>query len=99
MWGFANYVTPKDEVLDKALEVAEATTRMGPDSIQRLKQGSIELQLASGNLHPPEEREERRKTRRQLIQETASDHDRMEGMKAFVEKRESQYERPVTGGA
>ncbi len=97
-WGFANYVTSKDEVLEKAIEVAEATSRMGPDSIQRLKQGSIELQLASGNLHPPEFREERRTTVRAQRAETASDHDLMEGMKAFVEKRESQYERPVKGG-
>jgi enoyl-CoA hydratase/carnithine racemase len=94
-WGFANYVTPKDQVLDKALEVAEATTRMGPDSIQRLKQGSIDVQLASGNIHGPEFLEERRKIVRAQMAETAGDHDRMEGMKAFVEKRESEYERPV----
>ena len=95
MWGFANYVVPKDQVLEKAIEVAEATARMGPDSIQRLKQGSIDLQLASGNIAGPERLEERRRTVRAQMAETAGDHDRMEGMKAFVEKRESQYERPV----
>jgi enoyl-CoA hydratase/carnithine racemase len=94
-WGFANYVTPKDQVLDKAIEIAESTARMGPDSIQRLKQGSIDVQLASGNIHGPEFLEERRKIVRATMAETAGDHDRMEGMKAFVEKRESEYERPV----
>ena len=48
--GFANYVLPKDQILDKAIDLAKATALMGPDSIQRLKQGSVELQRASGNL-------------------------------------------------
>ena len=94
-WGFANYVAPKAEVLDKAIEVAEATARMGPDSIQSLKQGSINVQLASGNIAGPERLEERRRTVREQMATTAGDHDRMEGMKAFVEKRESEYERAV----
>ena len=96
MWGFANYVVPKDQVLEKGVELAEATARMGPDSIQRLKQGSIDVQLASGNIPPPGvPRGAPEEIVRQQMAETASDHDRMEGMKAFVEKRESQYERPV----
>ncbi len=70
---------------------------MGPDSIQRLKQGSIELQLRSGNLWPPEFMEQRRAQIRAETEETAADHDKMEGMRAFVEKRESAYERPVSG--
>ena len=49
-WGFANYVTPRAGVLERALELAEATARMGPDSIGHLKRGSIDLQLASGNI-------------------------------------------------
>ncbi len=98
-WGFASDVVPREQVLDRALELAEATTRMGPDAIAKLKQRSIELQLRSGNVHPPEELEERRKTRRQLIQETAADHDRMEGMKAFVEGRTADYERTAKPGA
>ena len=95
-YGFANYVLSKDQVLEKAIEVAQATALMGPESIQRLKQGSIDLQLASGNLHGEEFYEERRKIVRAQMAETAGDHDRMEGMKAFVEKRDSAYERPVT---
>jgi crotonobetainyl-CoA hydratase len=97
-WGLANYVVPKDEVLVKSVELAEATARMGPDSIQRLKQGSIDLQLRSGNLWPPEFTEQRRSKIQAETAETAVDHDLMEGMRAFVEKRESEYERPVSGG-
>ena len=44
-------------------------------------------------MHPPEELEERRRTRRELIRQTAEDHDRMEGMRAFVEGRSAAYER------
>jgi crotonobetainyl-CoA hydratase len=92
-WGFASDVVPRDQVLDRAIELAEATTQMGPDAIAKLKQRSIELQLRSGNVHTPEEIEERRRTRRQQIAETATDHDRMEGMKAFVAGRTAEYER------
>ena len=94
-WGFANYVLPKDQVLEKAIEVAQATALMGPDSIQRLKQGSIDIQLQSGNLHNEDFYEERKKIVRAQMADTAGDHDRMEGMKAFVEKRGSSYDRPV----
>jgi enoyl-CoA hydratase/carnithine racemase len=96
-WGLVNYVVPKDEVLDRSIELAEATARMGPDSIQRLKQGSIELQLRSGNLWPPDFMEQRRAQIHAETSDTAADHDKMEGMRAFVEKRESEYERPVSG--
>ncbi len=96
-WGFANYVTPAGRVLEQAIEIAEATARMGPDSIRHLKQGSIDLQLASGNIATPEAHEERLRTLRDRRARTAGDRDLMEGMKAFVEKREAQYERPAGG--
>ena len=98
-WGFASDVVPRDQVLDRAIELAEATTRMGPDAIAKLKDRSIELQLRSGNVHTPEEMEERRRTRRKQIAETATDHDRMEGMKAFVAGRAAEYERSAKPGA
>ena len=97
-WGFANYVTPRAGVLEKALELAEATARMGPDSIGHLKRGSIALQLASGNIASPERHQERLRTLRERRARTAGDRDLMEGMKAFVEKRGARYERPVGGG-
>jgi hypothetical protein len=72
---------------------------MGPDSIAVLKQASLELQLASGNISPPEVLEERRNRARERASQTAGDRDLMEGMKAFVDKRESQYERPANPGS
>ncbi len=98
-WGFANYVVPKDEVLDKAIEIAEASARMGPDSIQRLKQGSVELQRRSGNLRPPGYYERRRENQLKAIAQVKSESDRMEGMQAFVEKREADYAGPVKSDA
>ena len=93
-WGFANYAVPREQLLDKALELAEATTKMGPESIKRLKEGSVNVQLKSGNIAPPEAREQRRTEARQRATDTAADHDRMEGMRAFTEKRGAEYERP-----
>ncbi len=98
LWGFANDVAPRSRVLERALELAEATARMGPDSIRHLKRGSLELQLASGNIASPERHQERLRTLRERRARTAGDRDLMEGMKAFVEKRGARYERPVGGG-
>ena len=91
MWGIANYVLPKDQVVEKAAALAEGTAQMGPDSIRRLKEGSIEVQLRSGNLHTPEFLEQRRKETRERAAKISSDHDLMEGMRAFTEKREAKY--------
>ena len=94
-WGFANYVVPKDQVLEKAIEVAEASARMGPDSIRYLKRGSVELQRRSGNLRPEGYYERRRENQLKAIAQVKSESDRMEGMQAFVEKREAAYTGPV----
>ena len=98
LWGFANDVAPRSRVLERALELAEATARMGPDSVRHLKRGALELQLASGNIASPERHQERLRTLRERRARTAGDRDLMEGMKAFVEKRGARYERPVGGG-
>ena len=98
-WGFANHVAPRDRVLERALGLAEASARMGPDSIRHLKRGSLDLQLASGNIASAERHRERLRTLRERRARTARDHDLMEGMTAFVEKRAARYERPVGGGA
>lgn len=94
-YGLANYAVPRDQLVEKALELATATTKMGPDSIRRLKQGSIDTQLKSGNIAPPEAREERRAMARAnaLQARQSGSHDGMEGMRAFAEKRQSEYDR------
>ena len=94
-WGFANYVVPKDQVLEKAVEVAQASARMGPDSIRHLKRGSVELQRRSGNLRPEGYYERRRENQLRAVAQVKSESDRMEGMQAFVEKREAAYSGPV----
>jgi enoyl-CoA hydratase/carnithine racemase len=94
-WGFANYVVPKDQVRGKAIELAENAARMGPDSIAWLKRGSLELQKRSGNLHDDEWRARRRETILQQVALTKSDHDTLEGLNAFLERRTTTYERPV----
>ncbi|PZC40111.1 MAG: crotonobetainyl-CoA hydratase [Chloroflexi bacterium] len=94
-YGFANYVLPKNEILAKAIDLAKATALMGPDSIQRLKQGSIDLQRKSGNLRYEDYYETRKANQMKMIDRVKSDSDMLEGMEAFVEKRKSSYQKPV----
>ena len=94
-YGFANYVLPKDQILEKAIDLAKATALMGPDSIQRLKQGSIDLQRKSGNLRYENYYETRKANQMKMIEKVKSDDDLLEGMEAFVEKRKSDYKKAV----
>ena len=71
----------------------------GPDPTTRLKQGSVELQRRSGNLRPPGYYERRRENQLKAIAQVKSESDRMEGMQAFVEKREADYAGPVKSEA
>jgi enoyl-CoA hydratase/carnithine racemase len=94
-FGFANYVEPLEQVLDRALALASAAARMGPDSIGHLKRGSLALQRRSTNLWDDGVRAERRRKIEADLAHVRSDHDRMEGMRSFLERRESQWARPV----
>jgi enoyl-CoA hydratase/carnithine racemase len=95
-YGLANYVLPKEQVLDKALDLARATTRMGPDAIRRLQEGSVAYQIMTGNVASNETREQRRRTGREemLKQRSHADTDLIEGMAAFVQKRSAEYVKP-----
>jgi enoyl-CoA hydratase/carnithine racemase len=95
-WGFANYVVSPDEVMPKALEVAERISKMGPDTVAHAKRMTLEIQAQLGQLLSAEERERRRADARTRLAERVGDHDLMEGMRAFVTGREAIYERPVS---
>jgi len=95
-YGFANYVVPKDQVVPRAIELAKATTLMGPDSIRSLKAGSVRYQQESGNVATEERKAARKKTTREEMEKARShaDSDLIEGMKAFTEKRQASYNKP-----
>ncbi len=92
--GFANKVVKRDDVLQTAVELAKATTLMGPDSIRTLREGSIRLQKECGLVFEDSVIEERRKSAREHIAQQRSDTDLMEGMQAFAEKRTAEYAKP-----
>jgi enoyl-CoA hydratase len=93
-YGFANRVTKKEDVLKTAIELAKATTLMGPDSIRMLREGSLKLQESSGNINRNVDWEARRQAARERIAAQRKDTDLMEGMKAFAEKRSAGYAKP-----
>ena len=95
-WGFANYVVSSDEVMPKALEVTGRIAKMGPDSVAHVKQKTLEIQAELGQLLSDEARERRRADARERLAQRVSDHDLMEGMRAFASHREATYERPVS---
>jgi enoyl-CoA hydratase/carnithine racemase len=93
-FGFVNRVAKREDVLTSALELARATTLMGPDSIRSLKEGSLKRQEASGNITINVDWEARRQAARQRLAKRSEDKDLMEGMKAFLEKRPTEYVKP-----
>lgn len=93
-FGYVNRVVPRAKLLDTAIELAEMVMTSGPDSLRRLKEGSIKRQIESGNLFTPEWVESQRAEAIERAKSTSSNHDLMEGMKAFVEKRGASYEKP-----
>lgn len=77
-WGFLNRVTPKGKALDSALEMAQAIARNAPVTVRRMKETAVKssgLPLATA----------------MRLNEGLNPYlaeDRVEGIRAFVEKRE-----------
>ena len=98
-WGYANRVVEPEELIPTAMAMAKATTVMGPDALKGLKMSSLRIQEAAGNIEIDVDWEKRREERRKEIgarrQKEQQDADLLEGMKAFVERREAHYEKPV----
>lgn len=93
-YGFVNRIEKRENVLDSAIELAVATTKMGPDSIRTLREGSIRRQLESGLVWGDDVREERRIAARERLATQKENPDFLEGMKAFSERREATYVKP-----
>ena len=68
---------------------------MGPDSVRASKEARLRLQYELGQLQTDEERERRRQGARERLSAYLEDHDLMEGMRAFAEKRTADYVKPV----
>ncbi|MFN8533546.1 MAG: enoyl-CoA hydratase-related protein [Dehalococcoidia bacterium] len=93
-FGYVNRIVPRADLMKAALELAEMVMTSGPDSLRRLKEGSVVRQIESGNLFTAEYLEKRRQEAIERTRRTAQSHDLMEGMRAFVEKRSASYDHP-----
>jgi enoyl-CoA hydratase/carnithine racemase len=81
--GFVNRVVPKDAWLDEAIELAAVIARRPPLAVKMAKQAVLtaeEMPLAGGLEHE-----------RRLYELTMATEDRVEGMRAFLEKRKPSF--------
>jgi enoyl-CoA hydratase/carnithine racemase len=81
--GFVNRVAPKDAWLDEAIELAGVIARRPPLAVKMAKQAVLaaeEMPLAGGLEHE-----------RRLYELTMATEDRLEGMRAFLEKRKPRF--------
>jgi len=81
--GFVNRVAPKDQWLDEALDLAAVVARRPPLAVKIAKQAVLaaeEMPLAGALDHE-----------RRLYELTMASEDRVEGMKAFLEKRKPEF--------
>jgi|GEM_PF-507770 len=94
-YGLANYVVPRGEVRAKAMEVARATTAMGPDAIRALRAASTEYLVNAKKIQPNRRAEwlERGREHMEALRSHA-DPDVAEGMRSFLDKREPSYQKP-----
>jgi enoyl-CoA hydratase/carnithine racemase len=81
--GFVNRVAPKDRWLDEALDLAAVVARRPPLAVKIAKQAVLaaeEMPLAGALDHE-----------RRLYELTMATEDRVEGMRAFLEKRKPEF--------
>jgi enoyl-CoA hydratase/carnithine racemase len=81
--GFVNRVAPKDKWLDEALDLAAVVARRPPLAVKIAKQAVLaaeEMPLAGALDHE-----------RRLYELTMASEDRVEGMRAFLEKRKPDF--------
>ena len=81
--GFVNRVAPKDAWLDEAIELAGVIARRPPLAVKMAKQAVLaaeEMPLTGGLEHE-----------RRLYELTMATEDRLEGMRAFLEKRKPSF--------
>jgi enoyl-CoA hydratase/carnithine racemase len=81
--GIVNRVTPKGEWLDSALELADVVARRPPLAVRLGKQAVLaadETPISAGLAHE-----------RRLFELAMATEDRVEGMRAFVEKRRPEF--------
>jgi enoyl-CoA hydratase/carnithine racemase len=82
-FGLVNSVVPKSEWLDRALELAQTIARRPPIATRLAKQAVIaadETPLSAGL-----------ETERRLFELAMATEDRVEGMRAFIEKRRPEF--------
>ena len=82
--GLVNVVAPKGSWLDEALELAQVVARRPPIAVKLAKQAVLaaeEMPLSAGLQHE-----------RRLYELTMATEDRVEGMRAFLEKRRPEFE-------
>ncbi len=82
--GLVNVVAPRDQWLERAIELAEVVARRPPIAVKLGKQavlGAEEMPLSAGLQHE-----------RRLYELTMATEDRVEGMRAFLEKRRAEFE-------
>jgi enoyl-CoA hydratase/carnithine racemase len=83
-WGLVNKVVGKGRWLEEAIELARLVAERPPLAVRLAKQAVLAAEQTS--------LEEGLRTERELFDRTMASEDRVEGMKAFLEKREPRFQ-------